>query len=285
MCRLYGFRSNEPTRVECSLVLAQNALLLQSRMDERGVANRDGWGIAHYGPEGPFVQKRTNAAHDDLRFAKLAESVSSTTVVAHVRAATVGSVSIENTHPFEHGPWTFAHNGTVTGLDAVRPMLEARTRSEVSPRRKGSTDSEMVFEWLLARMPQFGLDPGKPARSVDAVADLLGYAVVRIAALSNLSGAAEPPKLNLLLTDGPHLAASRWGNTLHYVVREDLTDCAVCSRAHAKSDDRGYRAVVIASEPLTDEEWLEVPEASVIAVSDDLTVGLHDLLVPERAVL
>ena len=30
MCRLYAFRSNHPTRLKCSLVLAQNALMLQS---------------------------------------------------------------------------------------------------------------------------------------------------------------------------------------------------------------------------------------------------------------
>ena len=27
MCRLYGFRANAPTKIECTLVLAQNALL------------------------------------------------------------------------------------------------------------------------------------------------------------------------------------------------------------------------------------------------------------------
>lgn len=33
MCRLYGFRANEATKVECALVLAQNSLLAQSRAD------------------------------------------------------------------------------------------------------------------------------------------------------------------------------------------------------------------------------------------------------------
>lgn len=35
MCRLYGFLANERTKVECSLVHAQNALLHQSRADIR----------------------------------------------------------------------------------------------------------------------------------------------------------------------------------------------------------------------------------------------------------
>ena len=33
MCRLYAMRANEPTRVECSLVHAQNALMQQSQGD------------------------------------------------------------------------------------------------------------------------------------------------------------------------------------------------------------------------------------------------------------
>src|SRR6476620_10098238 len=36
MCRHYAFRANEPTKVECTLVRAQNALLAQSRADRRG---------------------------------------------------------------------------------------------------------------------------------------------------------------------------------------------------------------------------------------------------------
>ena len=31
MCRLYGFRATEPTRLECALVRAQNSLVVQSR--------------------------------------------------------------------------------------------------------------------------------------------------------------------------------------------------------------------------------------------------------------
>jgi glutamine amidotransferase len=47
MCRLYGFRANAPSQVECALVRAQNALLGQCRRDERGLSNADGWGIGY----------------------------------------------------------------------------------------------------------------------------------------------------------------------------------------------------------------------------------------------
>ncbi|MFQ5522858.1 MAG: hypothetical protein ACE5F5_04695 [Acidimicrobiia bacterium] len=42
MCRLYGFLGTEPTRLECSLVDAQCALLIQSDRGLWGVRNPDG---------------------------------------------------------------------------------------------------------------------------------------------------------------------------------------------------------------------------------------------------
>ena len=46
MCRLYGFHATEPTKVECSLVHAQNALMSQSRVDSQGLSHGHGWGVA-----------------------------------------------------------------------------------------------------------------------------------------------------------------------------------------------------------------------------------------------
>ena len=45
MCRLYAMRANEPTRVECSLVHAQNALMQQSQLDAEGLVHGHGWGV------------------------------------------------------------------------------------------------------------------------------------------------------------------------------------------------------------------------------------------------
>ena len=116
MCRLYGFRANEPTKVECSLVYAQNALLSQSIEDQRGEAHSDGWGIGYYADSEPSFERRDMAAHADEHFSLAAERVFARTVIAHVRQATVGRHALANTHPFSYGPWVFAHNGTLYGF-------------------------------------------------------------------------------------------------------------------------------------------------------------------------
>jgi predicted glutamine amidotransferase len=206
MCRLYGFLATEPTTLECSLVAAQNALQTQSDRDSRGVRNADGWGIAHWVGDDKEVIKSTMPAFADDQFAKIASDIWSEAAIAHVRAATIGRVSADNTRPFTFGTWAFAHNGTI------------------------------------------------PA------------------------GATDQPKLNFVISDGRHLAASRWGNTLYWTIRRGIRDCAVCGTSHCPSADEDYRSVVVASEPLTDENWTEVPEASVLGVEPGAHTLTRDLL-------
>ena len=251
MCRLYGFLATEPTRLECSLVEAQNALQVQSDRDQRGVRNADGWGIAQWTDSGPSLIHSTSPAFADRQFAAAAAAVSSDAVIAHVRAATQGRVAEQNTHPFTHGPWAFAHNGTLSAFEHVATWLDLGAFGPPD----GDTDSELVFRWMLNRMADHGLDPDAPASNVEPIVDLIAEAVLELVRITIRAGAPEPPKLNFLISDGKHLVASRWGNTLSWTFRRGVLDCAACGTSHCPSADAGYRAVVVASEPITDEDW------------------------------
>src|SRR3972149_639711 len=102
MCPFYAFRANEPTRVECALVHAPNALLNQSRCDQKGESHPDGWGLGVYRDDSPEIVRRVTAAFEDDDFIAAAQRVHSLTVIAHVRNATVGGRVLENTHPFDY---------------------------------------------------------------------------------------------------------------------------------------------------------------------------------------
>jgi glutamine amidotransferase len=68
----------------------------------------------------------------------------------------------------------------------------------------------------------------------------------------------------------------RWGRTLHYVERSGIHDCEVCGFPHIRHDPRhSYRAVVIASEPISHEPWREVPDRSVFTVSPEMTLHIE----------
>ncbi len=90
---------------------------------------------------------------------------------------------------------------------------------------------------------------------------------------------AGTPKLNFLISDSLNLAASRWGNTLYWTHRRAVPDCAVWGLSHCDDVDERYRAIAIASEPITDEHWMEVQEGSVLSVDRSATLVARDLLV------
>ncbi len=269
MCRLYGFRANEPTRVECSLVHAQNALMAQSRMDREGLTHGHGWGVAEH-PDGvPVVEKQAWAAYHGEHFKKTAARVYARTVIAHVRRATVGPPGLENTHPFVHGVWLFAHNGTVPNFDKVRDRLleelDPLHRTEI----RGGTDSEHVFRYLLGLWER---DPGRP------LMETLRLGLEQIIAWAREIDPDRKISLNVLWTDGERMVGSRVNRTLWYLEREEVLSCEFCGRSHVHHKaQQQYSAVEIASEPITHESWLQVPNGTVFAVDPDFRLRIEPL--------
>lgn len=276
MCRLYGFHASEPTKVECTLVHAQNALLIQSRSDLRGVSHADGWGIACYTGQELDVERCGTAAHADLHFSGTAERVVAETVVAHVRRATVGTPSATNTHPFRYEHWIFAHNGTVTGFDELRDELERETKPFLQAHRLGTTDSEQAFLWLLSRMVDAGVDLSGRQTSVETMVTVVAGALRTLAGRCDTRSPDKAAQLNFLLTDGRSLVVSRWGNTLYWVSRHGVQDCEICGIPHVHHQPQhDYRAVVVASEPISHEEWRPLEERQILAVGPDLETRVH----------
>ncbi len=243
---------------------AQNALMAQSRMDLEGLTHGHGWGVAEH-PDGvPFVEKQAWAAYHGEQFKKTAARVYSKSVIAHVRRATVGPPGLENTHPFIHGVWLFAHNGTVPNFDRVRDQLidamDPLHRSEIH----GSTDSEHVFRYLLGLWQQ---NPERP------LLETLRNGLEQVIAWCRDIDSQAKVSLNVLWTDGERMVGSRLGRTLWYLVRDGLHTCEFCGKSHVHHDPKqSYRAVEIASEPITQESWSQVPEGTVFSVEPDLNL-------------
>ncbi|WP_373050642.1 class II glutamine amidotransferase [Thalassovita aquimarina] len=261
MCRLYAMKANEPTRVECSLVHAQNALMAQSAGDAEGLVHGHGWGVADY-PDGvPMIEKQTWAAFHGEHFAKAAAKVYAHTVVAHVRRATVGEPSIENTHPFHYGRWIFAHNGTVPNFLKVRdlmiPEIDPMLRNDI----RGTTDSEHVFYYLLTLHLQH---PEMP------MLDLVARGLRQVVAWSREVDPERKIGLNIVLTDGTTFVGSRLGRTLWHLERDIDFECPICHKPHVHHEtSEDYRAVEIASEPLSDENWHQFPDGVAYSVDED----------------
>lgn len=151
MCRLFGSNAGL-AQVHASywLLSAPDSICAQSRR------NPDGTGIGWFDTDGsPHVEKQPIAAHSDQAFRRDAYQVSATTLVTHVRAATTGSDSVANCHPFLIDGLITAHNGGFGELAKVDAHLGAYRRNV-----RGDTDSERFAALIALETARHGGDVG-----------------------------------------------------------------------------------------------------------------------------
>ncbi len=249
MCELLGMSANVPTDIRFSFAG------LARRGGETG-PHADGWGISFYEGRGcrSFHDPEPSAKSDLARLLR-AYPIKSRVVVAHVRRANRGRVSLENTHPFTRElwgrPWTFAHNGQLKG---VKRLALGRFRPV------GSTDSEHAFCWLLGRIEERWSTLPAPRR-LDGVLPAL------FSELGTLG------VFNALLSDGRTLYA-HCGKRLSLITRRAPfgratlldEDLQVDFSAETTPNDV---VSVVATRPLTrDEAWRELVPGETLALRD-----------------
>lgn len=264
MCRLFGFRSVIPSMVHRSLMEADNALGVQS---ER---HPDGWGVAYYVDEAPHVTKSASTALTDALFERVSGIVSSETVVAHVRKATQGNLSVLNTHPFQYGRWVFAHNGDIPEFAEVRDKL----REEIAPRLRrfvlGDTDSETIFFMFLSALNRYG--PLRGNHGIDEVTAAVADTVKVVREICDTEQRGHTSLLTLLVTNGATLAATRGGKELFWSTYKtkcsDRDTCpSLAPECEAPTTSGFVNHLILSSEPLGGENiWLEAEENQVIGV-------------------
>lgn len=269
MCRLFGFRSRISLKVHHSLVEAENALIVQSRM------HPDGWGLGYYQEARPRLVKGVNPAFSDDGFANISRLVTSNVLIAHVRKATVGKLSIHNTHPFQYGQWLFAHNGNIEGFPQLRPFFLEEMSPGFRVLMTGSTDSEHCFYLFLTILDR--LD-GLKTPSADRVLEALSETLRCIDHWSRILR-TEPPILNFLVSDGSMLAATRFGRRLYYSTQKrSCSDYDACPAAQKpclglRIDTGPVTHLSISSEPISGEDiWEEMPDNSVLMVDETMNL-------------
>lgn len=282
MCRLYALLANEPTKVECNLVRAQNALLEQYRRDSVERQYAGGLGVVCYDQLDryriPTTTKHSNAAVGSDQFSPAAAQVYAKAVVAHVRLGTVGFCSTLNAHPFTHDEWTFAHNGTIPSFETISQQMEANIGDRYMNCRLGTTDSELVFLWLLSQMEANGINSDNVADKHEEARNLIAKSVASLAASCLEVAPDTQPRLNFVLTNGHVLFACRWNNSMYQLVRDGVQDCEICGTPHVQHNPAvDHRAVIIASEPITSEPWQEIPNHSLLYVSPSLTCIVDEI--------
>jgi len=264
MCRIFGFRSVIPSQVHRSLVAADNALAVQS---ER---HPDGWGVAYYVDGAPHVTKSAAGAMDDALFRRVSGIVSSETVVAHIRKATQGAMTVLNSHPFQYGRWVMAHNGDIPNFPAMRAPLEAAIAPRLRRFILGETDSERVFFLFLSELSKYGELGGR--LGLEEVSAALRETVSIVRTIADVPGEKARSLLTLLVTNGQVMAAHQGGKELYYSTwKRRCADRDICpslsAACEAPTRDGRVNHMVIASEPLQGENvWEALGEGDIVGV-------------------
>lgn len=264
MCRLFGM-SGGPHTVAATfwLIEAPDSLAQQSRREP------DGTGLGTFDEHGhPVVAKQPLAAYEDQAFAREAREVHSHTFVAHIRYASTGAISPENTHPFEQNGRLFAHNGVVGDL----PALEAELGDAMSLVH-GETDSERFFALITREIERHG----DVERGIGAATDWIA---------DNLPVFA----LNFVLITADQLWAFRYPDTHDLFVLERAAGGPSGHRHLEHASARGSirvragdmakrRAVVVATEPMDEDPgWQAMGSGDLVHVGPDLNVEFTALL-------
>ncbi|MCB0355703.1 MAG: class II glutamine amidotransferase, partial [Bdellovibrionales bacterium] len=233
----------------------------------------------------PHIIKSEKTAMEDNLFKKISGLVSSQTVIAHIRTATLGSLNILNTHPFQYGSWVFAHNGNIKNFQQHRKKLINLISSQISNYIFGDTDSEVIFFILLTELlkikslsEDFSMAEIQSANSmaITKINQIVGPC------LNQEDGPPEETYLTYILTNGKTLLAHQGGKKLYYSTYKnrcrERDTCAFYAKECESPVQKGHiNHLIFSSEQIAgDNIWLPLKFGETMGV--DANMNLHRTL-------
>lgn len=258
----------------CSLQPAQLTFSLETLASHGSPAGRtrDGWGAAFYQGNDVALFREPAAAGDSalVRFLET-QGPQTTLAISHIRRATRGAVTLANTQPFQRR-WAgrahvFAHNGDLPGLEQGAPLTSTHCRPV------GTTDSEHAFCLLLERI-------GTLWQSPDRVPPLNRRleVIVQFAAELRERGPA-----NFLYADGESLFVHgdrriQADGTIAppglFMLSRRCSHAGETVSGHGMQVGAGFQEVtLVASVPLTAEDWRPLARGEVLAITSGKVVA------------
>ncbi|MGQ9865179.1 MAG: ergothioneine biosynthesis protein EgtC [Pseudanabaenaceae cyanobacterium] len=238
MCRLLGYWG-PPSPLRTWLSAPPHSLVVQSYAPKEmtaGLLNADGFGVAWYGPNDPLplAYRSLLPIWSDLNLPHLERYVVSSIYLMAVRSATPGQgVHFSNCPPFLGDRLALVHNGFIENFaqTLARPLRD-RLNDALYAQIQGTTDSEHLLGLIRQEMHEGHDLPQAIARTLAWVARHPVKAAV-----------------NLVVTDGHRLVATRWGWG---------------TAAPSLYVSQTATSLAIASEPLGDDRpWVPIPPGTL----------------------
>ncbi len=201
------------------------------------VEHPHGWGMAMFYEGGSVSLEKEPECAVKSRYLKqrLSQRIVVSSMMAHIRYATVGGMEYSNTHPFIDRDstgrcWTQIHNGTIFDYPELRPYVS---------QQDGTTDSERILCYFIDQLNWQSTAFQKPLDSQERF-DLLDSIVCEM---------ARGNKLNLILYDGELMY-------VHTNFRDSLYYC------------QNNGSTLFCTVPLSKGSWHPVPFTQLLAYKD-----------------
>lgn len=287
MCRFVAYLG-KPIYADELIMKPQNSLMKQSyhALEAEMTVNGDGFGLGWYNHarrDEPALYRSIRPAWNDENLSYNAPMIYTNCLLAHIRAATQGGVSIQNSHPFQYKQYLMMQNGGILDFNKIKRKMINLLDEDVFNWIDGQTDTQYTFALFITLAERRRKDRGK--LNFDELHDCLNETFAIIEDLKKEVGADTPSLFNLVLTDGKAMMATRYSTqpevetrSLHLAMN---AQCYICEEGNLTLRDKGQenKGVLISSEVLTDKKelWTTVPENHFIMVEEDLTVRLKEL--------
>lgn len=249
MCQLLGMNCNTPT----DIVFSFEGFRRRAGLTD---CHSDGFGIAFFEGKGVRIFRDNKAGHSSpIADCVKQYHIKSFNVIAHIRKATQGAVTIENTHPFIREiwgeNWVFAHNGNLTSIPDM---------SESFYQPIGSTDSEAAFCYMAEQLKnRFRKKPTEEEifQTIQEITKEL----------------AQNGTFNFILSNGNWMIA-HCSTNLHYLTRKSPFGTAQRIDDDDVIDFREYttekdKVTIITTFPLTkNEPWIKMEHGGFVFFKD-----------------
>lgn len=250
MCRFAAYIGKKPILMSEIIYKPENSLINQSNNAKESSTNinADGFGISWYDrsiDEKPGIFRSIQPAWNDRNLLHLTNKIKTKSFLAHIRASTVGDVTLNNCHPFAYEQYSLVHNGTVRGFEKIRRRLINELDEEIFSLIKAQTDSEHLFFLIINFLIQ------DRERNIEtAIRKAFNWVSTSQVNLESENYS----KLNIVLTDGISLIATR------FATKNNKPLSLYYTQLESKKGE--VQGTIIASEPLTNfrNDWHEVPE-------------------------
>lgn len=286
MCRALVY-IGKPILMNSMLFKTDNSLITQTYNPKLMtiIQNLAGFGAIEWSSKlnsggKPLIYKSIELPFFDKNLASIAECVTSSCFMAHIRGVLYQNqeiVSPQNNHPFlfEGTNVALCHNGSLYGIQIIRDYVYSHVPAEITSQIKGTTDSEIIYALFLSKLKD------KYTNNVLEVQNAVLETLDHISILRKKHSLNILSPVNLFISNGDYVIATRYSFDYGHLTPNivDLGHFTYHSLWYTVGDsykefEQGFAmsgkkssSIIISSEPLTEDmtSWIELPEYSLIS--------------------